>query len=182
MIMAKRKFDYDGDEFYDEIFAMAMNGATDSEIAIGLADRFGKGLTPDVFGSMKNGTYAYWSKEENEKYGGRIHRVLTRAREKTNFIVRARYLKAALGGIITKNKTTEKRHLVVDGVQTEDEVVRVSETEFESAPNIQALATWLYHHDPEWRKVQQGLKDDEEESDKGVDITKWIDIEKSEND
>ena len=66
--MAKRKFDYDGDEFYDEIFAMAMNGATDSEIAIGLADKFGKGLTPDVFGSMKNGTYAYWSKKENEKY------------------------------------------------------------------------------------------------------------------
>ena len=181
--MRKRKFNYDGDEFYDEVFALAMNGATDSEIAVGLADKFGTGLSADVFGSMRNGNYVNWTKEENEKYGGRLNRVLTRAREKTNFIVRARYLKAALGGIVTKNKTTEKRHLVVNGVQTEDEVVRISETEFESAPNLQALATWLYHHDPEWRAIQQGLKEDAiPEVESGVDIGKWIEKECNDKD
>ena len=173
--MWERKFDYDGDEFYDEVFAMAMNGATDMEIAIGLKDRFGVGLSPEAFCKMKAKKYNRWTEEENEKYGGRLVQVLTRARAKTNFIVRSRYLKAALGGIKTKNVTTERRKLKINGTITEDEEIRVSETEFESSPNIQALATWLYHHDTEWRKIQQDAKEEDlPQANKGVEIDKWI--------
>ena len=43
---------------------------------------------------------------------------------------------------------------------------------------MQALATWLYHHDSEWRKTER--RQDEDASDvptnvdKGVDIDSWI--------
>ena len=33
-----KKFDYDSDDFYDEILALAMQGLTDAEIADSLAD------------------------------------------------------------------------------------------------------------------------------------------------
>lgn len=182
--MAKRKFDYDGDEFYEEIFALAMAGASDADIAESLAERFGTGLSPDVFGAMKNGYYHGWNKSQNEKYGGRICRVLMRARTKINLAVRSKYLKMALGGLKTKNVTTERRKLKINGVVTEDEEIRTTETEFELAPNMQALATWLYHHDPEWRKLQQGKEDNEEipEANAGVEIGKWIEKENEGND
>ena len=34
--MAKRRFNYDGDEFYNEILALALQGFTDKEIAFNL--------------------------------------------------------------------------------------------------------------------------------------------------
>ena len=37
----QRKFDYDSDDFYDEILALAMQGFTDAEIADMLVDKFG---------------------------------------------------------------------------------------------------------------------------------------------
>lgn len=48
-----KKFDYDSDDFYDEILALAMQGLTDAEIADSLADKFGVSLSPDVFSTMK---------------------------------------------------------------------------------------------------------------------------------
>ena len=39
-----RKFDYDSDDFYDEILALAMQGFTDAEIADMLVDKFGVSL------------------------------------------------------------------------------------------------------------------------------------------
>lgn len=175
----KRKFDYDGDEFYDEIFALAMNGATDAEIAFGLAEKFGNNLTPTAFSLMKNQKYKGWNKAENEKYGGRMFKVLARARLKTNMLVRSRYLKAALGGIKTKNVTTETRKLKINGTITEDEEIRTVETVFESSPNVQALSTWLFHHDDEWRRIQQNKDAEEEipEANNGVAIDKWIEQE-----
>ena len=41
--------------------------------------------------------------------------------------------------------------------------------------NVQALATWLYHHDPEWRKVQR--KQDTEASEIPVDVKKGVSID-----
>lgn len=56
--------------------------------------------------------------------------------------------------------------------------MQISESEFESPPNIQALSTWLYHHDPEWRKVQRGMDVDTadvpQDVDHGIDIDAWI--------
>lgn len=48
-----KKFDYDSDDFYDEIIGIAMQGLTDAEIADSLADKFGVSLSPEAFSSMK---------------------------------------------------------------------------------------------------------------------------------
>ncbi len=48
-----KKFDYEDDDFYDEIIVLAMQGLTDAEIADSLADKFGVSLFPEAFSSMK---------------------------------------------------------------------------------------------------------------------------------
>ena len=116
-----KKFDYDSDDFYDEILALSMQGLTDAEIADALDDKFGVSLSPEAFSSMKNGNYDKWSNEENERRSARLVKVLARGRRKLNSIVRGAYLKAALGGKTIKNKTVTTRKLKIDGVYTEDE-------------------------------------------------------------
>jgi hypothetical protein len=94
--------------------------------------------------------------------------------------VRGRYLKAALGGLKTKNVSKIKQPTYDErtGEYLGERVVQINETEFEAAPNIQALSTWLYHHDSEWRKIQRGLdtevSDIPTDIDSGVDIDAWI--------
>ena len=147
-----KKFDYDSDDFYDEILALSMQGLTDAEIADALDDKFGVSLSPEMFSCMKNGNYEAWSDEENERRSARLSKVLARGRRKINSIVRGAYLKAALGGKKIKNKTVTTRKLKID-----------------------ALSTWLYHHDEEWRKVEKKQEDDEDVSSNGsIDIEKWI--------
>ena len=157
-----RKFDYDSDDFYDEILALAIQGLTDAEIADALEDKFGQSLDPEVFNTMKNGNYVHWSEEENARRSERLKKVLARGRRKTTSAVRGAYLKAALGGKKVKSKTVVTRKLRVDGVYTDDVEIQTSETETEMPYNMQALATWLYHHDPEWRK--RSMKKDVEET------------------
>ncbi len=169
------KFDYDSDDFYDEILALSMQGLTDAEIADALGDKFGESLSPEVFSSMKKGNYEAWSEEENKRRSERFSKVLARGRRKILSIVRGAYLKAALGGKKIKSKTTVKRKMKIDGVYTEDEEIQVSETEQELPYNVQALATFMYHHDPEWRKIER--KQDEDNnlySENGIDIDKWM--------
>lgn len=167
------KFDYDGDDFYDEILALAMQGLNDAEIADALGDKFGVSLNPDVFGSMKNGNYAQWNEEQNKRRSERLNRVLARGRRKIVSLVRGAYLKGALGGKKVKSKTVVTRKLRVDGIYTDDVEVQTSETETEMPYNMQALATWLYHHDPEWRKKSMKKDVDEaEESDAPRTLTK----------
>lgn len=181
--MAKPKFDYDGEEFYDEIRRLAMQGQKDSEIAYSLADKFGVDLVPDSFGRMKHGNYTGWSEEQNKIRSEKVCRALARGREQINSLVRARYLKTAIGGVKVKGTTTVKRHMIINGERTDDMVVEVRETEQETPPNIQALATWLYHFDDDWRAMQQGKKEDEKgnipfDPKKGVSIHAWIEREK----
>lgn len=179
------KFDYDSDEFYDEIFALAYNGLTDAEIADGLLDKFKVALHPETFRMMKSGQYAQWTKEQNDRRGARIIGVLERARRKNISIVRGRYLKAALGGIKLKTTSKVSKAIKIDGVEGETELVQTTTTESETAPNLQALATWLHHHDKEWRKkegiVLEDFDDDPQgvptQITQGIDITKWIDQE-----
>lgn len=166
-----RKHDYDSEEFYQDIFGFAMQGFNDAEIADALD------LDPEAFNCMKNGKYIGWDNDENKTRGDRILKVLARGRRKVNAIVRGRYLKAALGGIKTKNVSTVKRPVYdrETGERIQDEVVQISESELESPPNIQALSTWLYHHDPEWRKIQRGQ--DVEAADIPVDVEQGVDID-----
>lgn len=180
--MAKPKFDYDGTDFYQEIEKLAFRGMKDSEIAYSLKDKFGVELNPSVFNRMKHGKYEGWNEDENKKYSDKISQSLVRGREEINALVRGKFLKAALGGIIVKGKTTTKRHMVVDGQQTNDIIVETRETEQETPPNMNALSTWLYHFDLDWRKIQNGKKDEEEngipfDPKKGVSISKWIEKE-----
>ena len=175
----KPKFDYDSQEFYDEIFALAFQGATDTEIAEMLDYKFHNSLNPQVFNRMKHGKYDGWNKAENESRGSRICQVLERARNKVNFIVRGRYLKAALGGIKVKSQNQVRRKLKIAGEYTEDEEIQTSTNEGELPPNIQALATWLYHHDKEWRNIQRGIEEEEDfnEAESGIEVSKWIEQE-----
>lgn len=174
------KFNYDSEDFTDELLALAMQGYTDDEIADALEERFGQSLDPTTFSSMKNGHYECWSEEENLRRGSAIRKALARGRRKINAIVRGRYLKAALGGLKTRNRQRITRPVTdpVTGL-TQEVVIQVNESEFESAPNVQALATWLNNHDAEWRRASMGMPaaaDDAPPADagNGVDIEAWI--------
>lgn len=183
---AQQKIDYDDDEFYFAIYELALNGMTNDEIADSLDSKLGEGksLEPKTFGKMVNGNYPIWDKETNERRSARIKRILAKARRKTNALVRGRFLKVALGGIKTKNVSTVKRRLRIDGQLTDDEEIQTTTVESESAPSLQALQLWLRHHDPEWRKREMGQFGDEadptavpENVNKGIDIAAWIDQE-----
>lgn len=178
--MAKPKFDYNGEAFYNEIERLAANGSTESEIAYLLADKFGVDLNPGTFNQMKSANYPQWNVKDNAERSEKIITSLERGRQKINAIVRGRFLKSAIGGVIVKGKTVTKRHMIVNGEKTEDLIVETRETEQETPPNIQALSTWLYHFDPEWKKVQRGKDDDNNlpfDPKKGISIQKWIEKE-----
>lgn len=180
-----KKFDYDSDDFYEEIYHLAFQGCTNAEIADGLEDKFGVSLHRDTFSEMKNGRYDRWTEEENRVRSERITRQLERARRKTNSIVRGRFLKVALGGVKTTNTTTIRRRMRINGQLTEDEEIQTTTSECESAPNITALGAWLHHFDKEWRmsegKVESDYADDPQsipqDIQNGVDIAQWIDQE-----
>lgn len=170
--MAHPKHDYDSDDFYDDILTYAMQGFNDAEIADAM------NLDPEGFNTMKNGKYIGWNEEQNARRGARILKVLARGRRKITAIVRGRYLKAAIGGIKTKNVQKVIKPIYDDnGTATGEEmVVQINESEIEQPPNMQALSTWLYHHDPEWRRIQRGEPDPEEipNSENGLNIEAWI--------
>lgn len=168
-----KKFDYDSDDFYDEILALSMQGLNDAEIADALGDRFGESLDPETFNCMKNGNYIGWTEEENERRSARFLKALARGRRKINSLVRGAYLKGALGGKKIKTKTVVRRKLRVDGAYTDNEEIQTSETESEMPYNMQALATWLYNHDDEWRAATNRKREEpSEEQDAPRTLTK----------
>lgn len=154
------KHDYDDPVFYDTIEEQSRKGFTDRNIAHSM------NLTPEVFSRMKSGKYENWEKEDNARRGELITQALARGRDAVNLIIRDKYLKTALGG--QKTKTVMKRYVerrcVCQGSDDDcpmcggegsiiltDKAV-MHETDIELAPNMQALATWLFNHDPEWRE------------------------------
>ena len=151
----KPKYDYTSDEFLSAVESYAKKGFTDKEIAFAL------GLSISCFAEKKS--------EIKE-----LTDVLARGRATINAAVRAKFLAMAMGGIKTKSTTTRKLRDDM-GHYTDEEEIQT--TEVELAPNLQAMSTWLYHHDEEWRKIEQ--KQDEEadipqDIDHGVDIDSWI--------
>ena len=192
--MAKPKFNYDGEDFYKEIYALAMQGLQDAEIAYNLGDSLGvaedengvpyyndvRGLSPEVFAKMKNGNYENWTEEENKRRGERITQELAHGRAKILGIVRGRYLKAALGGIKIKASSKRKRYNIINGAKDEDNMVmEESESVSETAPNMQALANFLYHHDPQFRNIQKGIEDGDliVKVKNGISIGAWLEKE-----
>ena len=164
------KFDYNSEEFYNAIEQLAMKGMTDRHIARALVADFGESLNPNYFSSLKN------EKDENGELTERakgISEALARGREKINLLVRDTYLKTALGGKKTKDvvrafveyKCDCKGHddscPVCNGLgkyYSETKAI-IQEVEREMQPNIQALSTWLFNHDEEWKQaVIEGKK------------------------
>lgn len=160
------KHDYESEDFIKQIEDLAGKGYTDRNIAFKL------NLTPSVFSKMKNGNYERWDDEENERRSAPIAQALARGRELINSIVRDTYLKTALG--IMKNKSVTKRYVedrcLCKGkdkkcpycggagtiILTDKAVVMETESQ---ASNPQALASWLYNHDEDWRNsVIEGKK------------------------
>lgn len=168
--MAKPKFDYSDPKFYKVIEEMAQKGMTDRNIAWALVKEFGEGLTPQKFSEYKNETDEGGNPTERAK---RISEALARGREKINLLVRDTYLKAALGG--KRVKTTVKRYVDIacscggaddmcphcggSGKVLSTQKAIMQESDMELPPNIQALSTWLFNHDEEWRKsIIEGKK------------------------
>lgn len=200
--MAKAKFDYDGNDFYDAIQELASQGCTDSEIANGLESLSGKqrssyegdvwpdlpSLDPTTFGRMKNGNYAGWNEEQNKTRSVRICRVLARARDRINIAVRGQFLQLALGKAKSTSKVIRyaRKRCECKGKDLECEkcggtgwysltdLQVVQEYEQTCAPAPQMVASWLHHHDPEWR--HRDLMRHEENAGKDNEVT-GIDIQ-----
>jgi len=139
-------FDYDGEEFYQAIEQFAAQGFTDKAIAYELAKKFDSSLAEGTFHNLK-------TQKKNGKLTDRAARIceaLARGREKINQAARATYLQMALGQRKVKT-TTNQRFRMKDGTLTEDELVSTTETEL--PPNMQALSTWLFNHDAEWKQM-----------------------------
>lgn len=150
----KPKHDYTSEEFLSQVESYAKKGFTDKEIA------YAVNIEPETF-SRKKSEFS------------QLRQVLSRGRAQINAAVRAKFLAVALGGV--KTKSTIKRKLrMADGTLTDDEEIQTSETEL--APSLQAMSTWLYHHDEEWRKVERNLEEEDIPSDieHGVNVDSWI--------
>ena len=141
------KFDYESEEFLSYIEEMARQGHCDAYIAYSLKDKYdGKNLTPVRFSELKN---EKGKDGKRSKRGRLIFEALARGRVDVNAAARATYLQMALGQRVVKT-TTKQRIRTKDGEMTDDELI--STTEQEIAPNMQALAAWLFNHDDEWRE------------------------------
>ena len=197
---AQKKFDYDGEDFYTAIGNLAAKDFNDYEIAMHVGeevrriiedrnnrlidaaedelpeledtDNIPDSLTPEVFSKMKNGNYEGWNEQENKLRSMLISQVLSRARVKLSLLYKGVYDKLAMGKWKTKTVTT----VVRDGYDKEGNKVNdttITTTEQELPPNMQALSTWRFNHDPEFRKtLQQMKKMDVSVEDKTIDKIK----------
>ena len=183
---ASRKFDYDGEDFYKAIGNLASRDFNDYEIAMHLGEEIRsiirernnrvideaetpddivledtenipEGINPEVFSRMKNGIYDKWTEQENKLRSMLIGQALSQARVKLNLLYKGVYDKMAMGKWKTKTVTT----VVRDGFDKEGNKVNdttVTTTEQELPPNMQALSTWRFNHDPEFRRTLQQMK------------------------
>ena len=169
------KNDYDSDDFYDEVFFLAFNGASDAEIACAFD------ITPSYFSQIKNGKVREWSAEDNAHRSARLLKVLERARKKILQAIKGKYLQAALGGQDVESVSTVTRKVMIPGSETPVDVVQETVTRTKTLPNMQALATLMFHYDKDWRKVQRGVEDDAQDIPQdiktGISVHKWIERE-----
>lgn len=150
----KKKIDYDGEEFYNQIFTLASGGATDEQLAFQL----NPSLRASTFKAMKEGTYERWTPTQNARRSERIQRTLEQARSKVDQAITNVMLRSMLG----KNKsvtTVEKTVTEYDAAgQVQGSTVIKTVTTTEEGPNIRLIEKWLTHHDQNWRKIEQEMK------------------------
>lgn len=198
---AQKKFDYDGQDFYTAIGNLASRDFNDYEIAMHIGEEVRKiiedrnnkiiddaetpddiiledtenipdGLAPEVFSRMKNGNYDKWTEQENKLRSMLIGQALSQARVKLNLLYKGVYDKLAMGKWKTKSTTkVEKNTINKEGIPYTETVTTITEQEL--PPNMQALTTWRYNHDPEFKKtLQQMKKMDVSVEDKTIDKIK----------
>jgi hypothetical protein len=183
---AQKKFDYDGEDFYTAIGNLASKDFNDYEIAMHIGEEVRRiieernnriideaetpedmvledtesvpdSLAPEVFSRMKNGNYDKWTEQENKLRSMLIGQALSRARVKLNLLYKGVYDKMAMGKWKTKTTTTVERNTVTkEGVPFTETTTTVTEQEL--PPNMQAISTWRFNHDPEFRKTLQQMK------------------------
>ena len=158
----KPKFDYTGEEFLNKISEYARKGYTDREIAFAIG---------------MNETYFYEKKAEHSE----ISEALTSARSQLNSIVRAAFLKSALGGKKVRTckyiqrrcecKGQNPKCPICDGEGWITPEQHREMIESELPPNPLMQEHWLRNYDPDFRKRMKG-EDDESVSDtvEGYDI------------
>lgn len=165
------KFDYESDGFLSYIEELAQKGFTDKNIAFALIQKYGEVLNTTYFYELKNEKDTKTGKPT--KRGGKISEALARGREKINLFARDTYFKAAIGGKKTKDvyRVFAEYKCECGGSDRECPLCHgtgrvfstnkavIQEVEREMPPNLQALGTWLFNHDEEWRKsVIEGKK------------------------
>lgn len=184
---AVKKYNYDDDEFYDEILMLAMRGYTNSEIGDMLD------IAGDTFNHMLIGKYAGWTEQENIERSARMNKMLERGRKRIVGSLRGMYIRMALGKHSVKSvskKYVEDRCECGGsdefcpicgglGKVTRTDKWITMETEADLAPNMQALGVLLYHYDPEWRAIERNTDDKPKvpKSETGISIEKWINAE-----
>lgn len=198
---AQKKFDYDGQDFYTAIGNLASRDFNDYEIAMHLGEEVRKiiedrnnkiiddaetpddivledtenipnGLAPEVFSRMKNGNYDKWTEQENKLRSMLIGQALSQARVKLSLLYKGVYDKLAMGKWKTKTTTKVEKNTINKGGTPYTETTTTI-TEQELPPNMQALTTWRFNHDPEFKKtLQQMKKMDVSVEDKTIDKIK----------
>lgn len=198
---AQKKFDYDGQDFYTAIGNLASRDFNDYEIAMHLGEEVRRiiegrnnkviddaetpddivledtenipdSLAPEVFSRMKNGNYDKWTEQENKLRSMLIGQALSQARIKLNLLYKGVYDKLAMGKWKTKTTTkVEKNTINKEGTPYTETITTTTEQEL--PPNMQALTTWRFNHDPEFKKtLQQMKKMDVSVEDKTIDKIK----------
>lgn len=183
---AQKKFDYDGQDFYTAIGNLASRDFNDYEIAMHLGEEVRRiiegrnnkiiddaetpddivledtenipdGLAPEVFSRMKNGNYDKWTEQENKLRSMLIGQALSQARVKLSLLYKGVYDKLAMGKWKTKTTTkVEKNTINKEGTPYTETTTTITEQEL--PPNMQALTTWRFNHDPEFKKTLQQMK------------------------
>lgn len=156
----KPKFDYTGEEFLSRISDLARKGYTDREIAYTI------GLSEEELCRKKSAI-------------PQIAQALSHARAQVNSIVRAAFLKTALGGRTVRTTQYVQKKCecggkkpdcpICDGTGWITPEQHKVVTEVELAPNLMAQQRWLMNYDSDWKKKVKGT-DDEETAVEGIDI------------
>ena len=163
--MAKPKYDYDSDYFYQRIRESADRQMQENHIIWDKVIAKDIDLESSVFSAMKSGCYPQWSKEENDRRSEQINNVLSRARASVEPEVWRMVLEMGLG------KVQDEQRITVHKLP----------------PNLNALQMWLRHHSQMYRSIESGKLEAEENSDiptditHGIDIGKWIEKEVSDD-
>lgn len=162
-IMAKPKYDYDSDFFYQRIQESADRQMQENHII------WDKVIAQDLgfevattFSEMKNGQYRPWTKDENERRSKRINEVLSRARASVEPEVWRMILEMGLGKVQAQDITFDK---IGDKIQDEQRI-----TVHKLPPNLNALQMWLRHHSQAYRCIERGEKDIDDGRIDGIDI------------